>query len=213
MPSQQTTGSDCSQGKTRPGQMLGGRSMPDGEASVAAAVGRGEGPKRRSGPPQRECTDGTGLEGASEACGTGSQSREPWSSEQRRACLAHLSFYTRSWARFLKVLRFPQKSSVPPAGSASRVATVRGTHRHSKLPGPQNIHRRHPRLARRAPEFASSAGTVAICASAGRATHGGRGEPLRAGHREPQLPVRLPVQLVRPQEARACGRKPVPSVH
>lgn len=55
--------------------------------------------------------------------------------------------------------------------------------------------------------------SVAVCASAGRATHGGRGEPLRAGHREPQLPVRLPVQLVRPQEARPCGRKSGPSVH
>lgn len=59
----------------------------------------------------------------------------------------------------------------------------------------------------RAPELESPDVTGAGLGPAGNATHGGRGEPLRAGHREPQLPVRLPVQLVRPQEARPCGRK------
>lgn len=41
----------------------------------------------------------------------------------------------------------------------------------------------------------------------GKATHGRGGEPLRAAHGEPKLPVRLTIQLIRPQEARPCGRK------
>lgn len=44
-------------------------------------------------------------------------------------------------------------------------------------------------------------------ASAGKATHGGGGQPLRAGHGQPKLPVCLPVQLIRPQEAGPCGGK------
>lgn len=44
-------------------------------------------------------------------------------------------------------------------------------------------------------------------ASAGKATHSGSGQPLRAGHRKPKLPVCLPIQLIRPQEAGPCGEK------
>lgn len=59
----------------------------------------------------------------------------------------------------------------------------------------------------RAPELESPDMISASLDPAGNATHSGRGEPLRAGHREPQLPVRLPVQLICPQEARPYGRK------
>lgn len=48
---------------------------------------------------------------------------------------------------------------------------------------------------------------MGVGASAGKATHGGGGQPLRAGHGKAKLPVCLPVQLICPQEAGPCGGK------
>lgn len=48
---------------------------------------------------------------------------------------------------------------------------------------------------------------MGVGASAGKATHGSGWQPLRAGHGKAKLPVCLPVQLIRPQEAGPCGGK------
>lgn len=120
-----------------------------------------------------------------------------------------------------KSLRLSRTSPVLRTESALPVAAGLGTDRRSRLRGAPNT----PAAPRQCgPPVPSPRGRLSLTARpwpwpwpwpvrarAGRATHGGRGEPLRAGHRQPQLPVRLPVQLIRPQKARPCGGRWGPS--